>query len=245
MFENERSDGDTEPEPDTEPERTGPRRKTGAKAERTRALIRDTALASFRERGYDDTTLRLIAQEAGVSLGNAYYYFPTKNHLVQELYAEVQREHRAAASELLAGSDDLVDRLGIVYRTGLATLEPFHAFAPGFLTAAISPRSPLNPLAEDSAEARELAVGLFRDAVAGARHSLPDDLARSLPEVFWLAYLLLALFWAYDRSPGRERTLRLLDGGLRLLGLALPLARLPMLRRPLRELVELVAAVRA
>lgn len=107
---------------------------TGAprtKAERTRARIRDTALASFRERGYDETTVRLIAQEAGVSLGNAYYYFPTKNHLVQELYVEVQREHRAAAEPLLGESTDLIDRLGVVYRTGLTTLEPFHRFAPG------------------------------------------------------------------------------------------------------------------
>lgn len=215
------------------------------KSERTRARIRDTAVASFRERGYDETTVRLIAQEAGVSLGNAYYYFPTKNHLVQELYIDVQREHRAVAEPLLADTDDLIDRLGVVYRTGLATLEPFHRFAPGFLSAAVSPKSPINPLAADSTEARELAVGLFDEAVAGARHSLPDDLARSLPEVFWLGYLLLALFWVYDSSPGQERTLRLLDRGLKLLALALPLVKLPLLRKPLRELVELIGEVRA
>lgn len=215
------------------------------KSERTRALIRDTALASFRERGYEETTVRLIAQEAGISLGNAYYYFPTKNHLVQELYVEVQREHRSVAVPLLETSDELIERLGIVYRSGLATLEPFHAFAPGFLSAAVSPRSPINPLGDDSTEARELAVRLFRDAVGGARHSLPDDLARSLPEVFWLGYLLLALFWVYDASPGRERTLRLLDRGLKLLALALPLVKLPLLRKPLRELVELIGEVRA
>jgi AcrR family transcriptional regulator len=219
--------------------------KPTPKAERTRALIRDIALASFRERGYDGTTVRLIAQEAGISLGNAYYYFPTKNHLVQELYVEVQREHRAVAAPLLETSDDLIERLGIVYRSGLATLEPFHAFAPGFLSAAVSPRSPINPLGDDSIEARELAVGLFRDAVGGARHSLPDDFVRSLPDVFWLGYLLLALFWVYDSSPGRERTLRLLDRGLKLLGLALPLAKLPLLRKPLRELIELIGEVRA
>jgi hypothetical protein len=74
---------------------------------------------------------------------------------------------------------------------------------------------------------------------------LPDDLARSLPEVFWLGYLLLAMFWVYDTSPGRERTLRLLERGLKLLALALPLAKVPLLRKPLRELVELIAEVRA
>jgi hypothetical protein len=45
------------------------------KAEATRARIRAAAMASFVERGYPDTTIRLIAKEAGVSVGNAYYYF--------------------------------------------------------------------------------------------------------------------------------------------------------------------------
>ena len=48
------------------------------KAEQTRARIRAAAIASFIERGYPDTTIRLIAREAGVSVGNAYYYFDGK-----------------------------------------------------------------------------------------------------------------------------------------------------------------------
>ena len=51
--------------------------KTG-KSEQTRALILETAMRLFQERGYDKTTMRAIAQEAGVSVGNAYYYFASK-----------------------------------------------------------------------------------------------------------------------------------------------------------------------
>ena len=43
------------------------------RGEETRALILETALALFREHGYGDTTMRTIAQHAGVALGNAYY----------------------------------------------------------------------------------------------------------------------------------------------------------------------------
>src|SRR5262245_51741038 len=95
------------------------------KSERTRALIRGVALRSFRERGYDHTTIRLIAQESGVSVGTTNYHFASKNDLVQELYLDVQRAHAAAAEPLLAGTDDLIERLGIVFRTGLAELEPY------------------------------------------------------------------------------------------------------------------------
>lgn len=218
---------------------------TTGKRERTRALLVDTALRSFRERGYDDTTIRLIASEAQVSTGNAYYHFPTKNHLVQELYLQVQGEHRAASADGLAASDDLVERLRVVYHAGIDTLAPFHAFAPGFLSAAMSPRSPINPLSADSEPARDIAVSVFRDAVAGARRGFPAEFASRVPELLLLAYLLLALFWVYDTSPGQERTHRLIDRGLALLKLGLPLMRTPVLRAPLREFFDMMAEVRA
>ena len=63
----------------------------------TKALVRATALRLFRERGYAATTMRAIAQEAGVATGNAYYHFASKDHLVQELYLDVTREQATAA----------------------------------------------------------------------------------------------------------------------------------------------------
>jgi AcrR family transcriptional regulator len=216
------------------------------KSERTRGMLRDIALRSFRERGYDDTTIRLIAQEAGVSVGATNYHFPSKNHLVQELYLEVQEAHRAAAAPLLAEEDDLVERLRIVYRTGLECLEPYHAFAPGFLSAAVSPKSPINPLSSESAASRDIAEGLFVEAVVSARKGrVPAEFEQSLPAALFLAHLLMALFWVYDTSPDQARTRMLLDRALGLFKLALPLLKLPVLRAPLRELLALVAEVRA
>lgn len=219
---------------------------TMSKSERTRAQLREVALRSFRERGYDATTIRLIAQEAGVSVGTTHYHFASKNHLVQELYLDVQEKHRDAAAPGLAASTDLVERLAIVYRTGLDQLTPYHPFAPEFLSAAVSPRSPINPLSEDSAPALRIVEGLFREAVDGASSvGLPEEFRASLPDALVLGHLLLALFWVYDRSPGQQRTRTLLDGGLRLLRLALPFARMPLLRKPLQELLDLVASVKA
>ena len=218
---------------------------TQTKSERTRALIRDAALRSFRERGYDATTIRLIAHEAGISVGTTNYHFASKNDLVQELYLEVQEAHRDAVTPLLATTDDLVDRLALVFRTGLAELEPYHRFAPEFLSAAMSPRSAVNPLAEASTPSRDIVVGLFREAVSGAKRVLPAEFEDALPDALLVAHLLLALFWVYDTSPDRQRTARLLAGGLRLLRLSLPLLRVRVLRAPLRELLDLVAEVRA
>lgn len=219
--------------------------KPHTKSARTRARIRDAAIASFTEHGYADTTMRAIAASAGVSVGNAYYYFPTKTHLVQELYVRVQQEHAALALPLLASATGLVERLRIVFETGLQAVSPYQRVAPGFLAAMMPPDSPLNPLAEDSAQAREMTVALLREAVTGAQHRLPDDLADPLPDALFIAYLALVLRWSYDSSTNRRSTQRMLDAGLRLLALALPFARVPGIRSTARELLTLVAEVRS
>ena len=214
------------------------------KAEQTRARIRAAAIASFIERGYPDTTIRLIAREAGVSVGNAYYYFPSKTHLVQELYEQVQQDHARVAVPLLAGVGGLVDRLRIVFETGLQTLEPYQRVAPGFLSAMIAPDSPINPLSRESSGAREMTIGLFRRAVDGAEHRLPDDIAKRLPDALFVAFLGLIVRWTYDEDD-HARTRRLLDTALKLLAVALPFVRVPGVRGVARDLLDQIAEVRA
>jgi len=226
-----------------------PSADTATKSDRTRARLREVALESFRERGYDATTVRRIASEAGVSVGVVNYHFASKSALVQELYLDVQQRHRDAAIPAMDSADDLIDRLAAVYRTGLDALGPFHAHAAEFVAAAMAPASDVNPLSAESAPARDITEALFARAVAGAdaaaTRMLPADISDRLPAALFLGHLLLALFWAYDRSPDQERSRRLLTRGLGLLRLALPLLRLPLVRRPVRELLDLVAEVRS
>src|SRR5580692_5777604 len=58
------------------------------KGEQTRAAIAEAALRMFREQGYEATTMRAIAREAGVATGNAYYYFGSKEELIHAYYAD-------------------------------------------------------------------------------------------------------------------------------------------------------------
>lgn len=217
-----------------------------SKGERTRQRIRTAALRSFRANGYEATTIRKIADELGMSVGATNYHFPSKNHLIQELYLDVQEAHRAAAEPLLVGEDRLMDRLGIVFSTGLDQLTPYHRHAGEFLSAAVSPRSPINPLSTDSAAALEIVENLFVQAVDGGSASgVPNDIRSLLPRALVLAHLLLALFWVYDTSDDQRRTGLLLERGLKLFGTLLPLARLPLVRGALRESLALINDVRA
>jgi AcrR family transcriptional regulator len=73
-----------------------PARRRGSKGEQTRRAIAEAALRLFREQGYEATTMRAIAKEAGVATGNAYYYFGSKEELIHEYYARNHAEHAAA-----------------------------------------------------------------------------------------------------------------------------------------------------
>ena len=57
-------------------------RKRRSDGEQSRTNILETALRLFRERGFDETTMRDIASACGLSLGAAYHYFPSKEALV-------------------------------------------------------------------------------------------------------------------------------------------------------------------
>lgn len=54
----------------------------------TRERLLDAALELFAERGFEATTTKLIAERAGVPNGLIYYYFGTKEKLLECLFTE-------------------------------------------------------------------------------------------------------------------------------------------------------------
>lgn len=207
--------------------------------------ILDTALRLFRERGYEATTMRLIAREAGVATGNAYYYFPSKGHLVQELYREVTSEHAVRATAALQGVDDLAGRLARALHAGLDVFAPYHAFGSEFVTVAIRPGSAASPFSAASQQARETSLAVFADVVNGARPAVTPALRGDLPELLWLAQLGVMVFWVHDASPDQRRTHALVDGAAPVVARLVRLARLPVLRGAVDDVLRLMASVRS
>ncbi|QJW38330.1 TetR family transcriptional regulator [Cellulosimicrobium protaetiae] len=213
------------------------------KSERTRAHLRDVAIRMLRDVGYERTTMRAVAAEAGVSTGNAYYHFPSKDALVQELYLEVQHEHAERAASVLAAEGPLTDRLRGVWGASVDAFAPFHAFGGEFVSVAIRPGSDASPFSAASAASRDLSRDLFERVVAGSSSRVPARLRAQLPELLWLAQLGITLFWVHDTSPGFARTRRLVDGGAALVGSLVRLSRLPVARGVVDDVLRLVRAV--
>ena len=152
-----------------------------AKGERTRERILDTALRLFHERGWRDTTMRAVAAEAGVALGNAYYYFASKESLIQAIYAQSHDEHAAASEPVLARERSFAARLRGLMKAKLDTLAPYHRFAGVLFATASDPASPLNPWSEASEPVRARSRALFARALEGCDAGIPKALRRSCP----------------------------------------------------------------
>jgi AcrR family transcriptional regulator len=214
-----------------------------AKSERTRAHVREVAIRMLRDVGYERTTMRAIATAAGVSTGNAYYHFPSKDALVQELYLDVQREHATLAAPVLAAGGSLAERVRGVWGASVDAFAPFHAFGAEFVSVAIRPGSEASPFSGASTAARVQSRELFEAVVAGAEPAVPARLRADLPELLWLAQLGITLFWVHDTSPGSARTRRLVDQGSALVGTVVRLSRLPVARGVVDDALRLLRAV--
>ncbi|HET6710770.1 TetR/AcrR family transcriptional regulator [Amycolatopsis sp.] len=211
-----------------------------AKSEETRSLIVTTAMRLFTENGYDRTTMRAIAAEAGVSVGNAYYYFSSKEQLIQGFYDEIARQYLAAARPLLAERAGFADRLKAVLLCWLDVAEPYHRFGTQFFVNAADPESPLSPFSDDSSAAREASIGLMREVVEGSDVKLDPELRAQLPELLWLSQMGVVLFWVHDRSAGTKRSRMLVERSVPLLARLAALSRLRVFRPVSREIVDLI-----
>lgn len=200
--------------------------------ETTRAHILYTALDVFRRQGLDGATMREIAKTAGVALGAAYYYFPSKEAIVQAYFDQVQGEHLARVSTELAGARlDLLERLRIAFQAKLDVLQGDRKLLGTLFRYTGEPEHPLSVLGAGTRVNREQSMAVFRLAVGDER--LPDDVRSMLPAALWALHMGMMLYFIYDESPNQERTRKLTDGALQLLVRALSVVNLPLLK-PMR-----------
>lgn len=212
-----------------------------SKGEQTRQLVVATALRLFRERGYEATTMRAIATEAGISVGNAYYYFPSKQHLVQAYYDQSQALHIEASRAGLDRETTFEGRLLAVLSARVDTMQSEKSFAVGLFRFAADPQSPLSPFSDESAPAREASIGLYTEVVAGAKDvKLSAELRDVLPELLWLYQMGIVLFWVHDSSPGAAKTYVLVQRTIPLVVRLVSLARYRLLRGLVDDVLSLV-----
>ena len=177
--------------------------------------------------------MRMVADRAGVSVGNAYYYFESKELLLQAFYREVHEAHVAASRSLLVEERDVKKRLMAVMLAKLEVTEPYHRFAGLMFRTAADPKSPLNPFHEASKATRAEGIELFAEVLRDSKLKIPKALAAELPGLLWTYSMGIVLYWIHDDSTGREQTRKLTEHTVDIVVRCLRLASNPLMR-PLR-----------
>jgi AcrR family transcriptional regulator len=227
------------------PIRTQPEKKPPLlKSEATRSRILESALATFRERGFENSTMREIAAAAGVAVGATYYYFDSKEAIVMAFYQRAQQEMAPSLDAILSEAKTFEARL-----RGLITHKFKYFYANrallGALSAHADPTHALSPFSQETAAIREQDIVFFERAVEDSKIKLPSNISPYLPRLLWLYQMGLLLFWVYDHSPRQARTQILFDKTLKMMLITLRLAGLPFLRpihRLAGELLEIIYA---
>ncbi len=209
----------------------------GAKAERTRQHILDTALELFASKGYEGTTLQAIAQGAGYSTGLTYRYFSRKEDLVLALYRRLTHELEGQVRALPPAT--IAERFERTMRAHFAQLAPYREALAALFGAALDPASGVGILGAQAADIRASARAIFLQVVTGAGDAPRTRQARDLAQILFAAHLALILLWLQDPTPEAHATSDLLAYARDTFGRLRPLLWLPPVARSLAQLARL------
>jgi AcrR family transcriptional regulator len=207
------------------------------KAILTRQRILDTALRLFATNGYDGTSMRDIAAEAGCSLGLAYRYFASKEDMVLELYLWLVA--RLEDQVLLLPVASIADRFRHLMSSLLDEMAPHRLTLIALSGAALNPLSRAGVFGAEGAEVRRRARRAYLILVAEAKDAPRLAQVDALATLLYGVQLALVLFWLQDLSTGARSTAELLEFICGLLGRLRPLLRVPWIAQAMARFVDI------
>jgi len=209
-------------------------RKRTEKSKNTRTEIYKSAIRLFQHYGYEETTMRMIAREAKVSLGLAYYHFKSKDDIVFHFYELVQKESEEDSILYCDENRDFRERVRHILQFKVTQFMPHANFLHVLAKLSGDPKSPLSPFSKESSEFRTKEIQAFRYAMVDTNQKFPEEFTDIIPELFWLLELVIIYYCLYDKSVNKKNTMLVLDSILYFIFQLLRVARLPFMK-PLRK----------
>jgi AcrR family transcriptional regulator len=212
------------------------------KGEATRRRLMDLAMETFLAKGFQRTTLRDLSKATGLSLGSFYYYFPSKESIIIAFYEENFASFREEAITSFGKEKKFEKLFEGVLETRIRTMTPEREIFLQLSSSATDPESPLSPFSPSTEVVRNATIGIFYELGLRSDLKVPRTIAPYLPHLLWFSMMGVIFFWTFDRSPGQERTHKLIPilsrNTARLLrALALPIVGKHIL--PFKEILSL------
>lgn len=150
------------------------------------------AAGLFAERGYRNTTVRDIADAAGILSGSLYHHFDSKESMVDEILSSFQAELFAGYDEILASPAPAREKIEAAVRLSFRAIDEHHHEVAIFQNEAdqLGRMERFGYLAERNEQSRQVWMTLLRSGVeAGAlRADLDLELVyRFIRDTVWVA----------------------------------------------------------
>jgi AcrR family transcriptional regulator len=212
--------------------------KRTKKGELAHQRILDVALRLFGSQGYEETTMREIATEAGYSPGLTYRYFASKEELVLALYQNLCVQQDEYTQHLPARS--LPERFHLCVSTQLELMTPYRNALSALFGTALNSRSKANIFGENTADIRRKTRGMYLKVILGSRDVPRKSQHEDLATVLYSMHLAMVLFWLIDESKNVWRTHLLLAFLRDMLKLIQPLLWLAPISQALTRLAAIL-----
>ena len=151
----------------------GSGRSTWRERERERAKkeIIDAAADLFARKGFEDTSMKEIAERADLSVGKLYHHFKGKNEIIRELLDEYISEMHTTGEAACVPGDPPLEQLRCRIRASIAHVKQQKNFIRIYLHE--SPFKLKGMVKEAMIKNREIMAGLF--ASAADRGDIPKE----------------------------------------------------------------------
>ncbi|WP_243057518.1 TetR/AcrR family transcriptional regulator [Nocardioides sp. SR21] len=152
----------------------------------------EIAAELFAEKGFKNTTVRDIADAAGILSGSLYHHFDSKESMVDEILRTFQEELFAAYDEVIASKDDARTKIERAVRLSFEAIDQHRYEVAIFQNDAdhLGGFERFGYLAERNAQSREVWMTLLNEGVkTGAlRKDLNVELTyRFIRDTVWVA----------------------------------------------------------
>lgn len=212
----------------SKPRKRGRPRGQTAQGAAARERLYRIAVRLMARRGFESTTLRDVATEAGVSVGLLYKYFPNKRAVIIALYDELSADFVSQASDMPAGR--WRDRFVFTLKASLKALDPHRVALKGLIPVLVGDPEE-GVFSEQTAFSRLRVQRVFEDAVVGATDAPAGALAQAMGRLLYMVHLAVLLWWLLDKSAKQRATSVLVALTEQILPSASVALRLPPVRR--------------
>lgn len=176
---------------------------------RTRERILDAALNIFSHKGYHDTKIDEIVEEAGTSKGSIYFHFPNKERLFISLVDKFANLIDERVTEAIADEDEGIQRVRVALITVLETFAQYRMPAKLLLVQAVGLGTVFEKKRMEVTDRFAALIKTYLDEAVAV-----GDIAAVDTDVVshaWMGAIYnVVIQWVYTGEPSQERILEAL-----------------------------------